>query len=132
MSEPHPRPARRVRDREALARARLALRFTCAACRRRPGSVHHVIPRGEGGDDDPRNLVPLCGDGVTGCHGALHGNSYVDSTGDRWTADIVRAAVGRYLTAGNRDTIRYVNEKLGPEAGRDYLRRHYGLDLEAE
>jgi 5-methylcytosine-specific restriction endonuclease McrA len=30
--------------------------------------VHHVTPRGRGGDDAPENLITLCAD----CHSALH------------------------------------------------------------
>ena len=50
----------------------------CARCARStwdyPASVHHRRPRGMGGtrdprSSDPRNLVSVCGSGVTGCHG---------------------------------------------------------------
>lgn len=30
---------------------------------------HHLIPRGQGGHDHDDNLIPLCGNGTTGCHG---------------------------------------------------------------
>lgn len=39
-------------------------------------SIHHRRPRGMGGTkrastNDPRNLLLLCGSGVTGCHGLV-------------------------------------------------------------
>jgi hypothetical protein len=34
-------------------------------------SRHHIVPRSSGGDDVEPNIVPLCGDGVRGCHGAV-------------------------------------------------------------
>lgn len=34
-----------------------------------PGSIHHRLPRGRGGDDRVSGLVLLCGTGTTGCHG---------------------------------------------------------------
>ena len=36
-------------------------------------SKHHLISRGQGGDDNPINLVTLCGHGSVGCHGDMHG-----------------------------------------------------------
>src|SRR6266704_3649187 len=41
-------------------------------------SIHHRHPRGMGGCQEPwinelPNLVLLCGSGVTGCHGDVHG-----------------------------------------------------------
>ena len=48
----------------------------CERCFRwaRGGSAHHRFARGMGGSrdpriNDPRNIVLLCGSGVTGCHG---------------------------------------------------------------
>ena len=34
-------------------------------------SLHHLVPRSQGGDDVASNLVPLCGSGTTGCHGKI-------------------------------------------------------------
>lgn len=33
--------------------------------------LHHLVPRSQGGDDVPDNLVPLCGSGTMGCHGKV-------------------------------------------------------------
>lgn len=50
----------------------------CARCARSivnyPSSIHHRFPRRMGGTtdlriNDPRNLVRICGSGVSGCHG---------------------------------------------------------------
>jgi hypothetical protein len=46
----------------------------CIGCRRTDLSAQHRRPRGMGGTSDvtighPANGVPLCGDGVRGCHG---------------------------------------------------------------
>jgi len=89
MSDWKPRP--RLRDPDALARFRLAkLGEPCAACGKEPGSPpHHRKLRSQGGDDVPENLAHL---GVR-CHGALHGNPWVDEDGKRWDADAVRAAL---------------------------------------
>lgn len=54
--------------------------WCCARCGRdvtsSPYSVHHRKPRGAGGTQDARsidlrNLVLLCGSGVSGCHGHI-------------------------------------------------------------
>lgn len=68
-----PRPARRVRDPELLRQ----LYMQPAAFRRCAldpdhelrASLHHISkhPR----DDLPANLLWLCGDGTTGCHGLV-------------------------------------------------------------
>jgi hypothetical protein len=42
----------------------------CERCgRARATSVHHRQKRSQQGDHRPANLVHLCGDGTTGCHG---------------------------------------------------------------
>lgn len=134
---PDPKSAARVVDPAALRAARLA-GDECAACGRPPGSVHHVIPRSEGGDDVPANLVLLCGSGTTGCHGAWHGNPYaiarrevviVGSTMERRNAEWVAQRIGHHIAAARPDTIAYVIEKLGPDPGSSYLLRRYRLDV---
>ena len=42
-----------------------------AGCGQRAESCHHLVPRSLGGDDVLDCLVPLCGDGVAGCHGKV-------------------------------------------------------------
>lgn len=114
---PDPKAGRRIIDPEAIRRAQLAA-GACVACGAPAGSIHHVVPRGAPylGDDVPGNLVPLCGSGTTGCHGAVH-------HGHEVTLHLVGKAI-----AADPSTLAYVERKLGPTAGRDYLRRRYGVD----
>lgn len=79
---PHPKPSRRLRATEAeweVLRRKLD-ENRCRGCGRtgrelaRVGlglSLHHVVPKSLGGDDAILNLIPLCGSGTTGCHGAI-------------------------------------------------------------
>lgn len=69
----------------------------------------------------------ICGSGTARCHGAFHGAPYVDEGGKRWTEEDVRREIGRSI-ADRRDTVAYVLEKLGDQAGRDYLKRRYFMD----
>jgi hypothetical protein len=66
-----PRPAARVKDRDALFLFRLEhLGEPCDLCERRPGSqVHHKVFRSQSGGDVPSNLEWLCHI----CHGERHG-----------------------------------------------------------
>lgn len=44
----------------------------CRACGiQGPLNRAHLVARGQRGDDVPENIVPLCGSGTWGCHGAL-------------------------------------------------------------
>lgn len=44
--------------------------YVCALCGNHgPLQIHHVIRRGQGGSDSPRNLITLCDK----CHAAAHG-----------------------------------------------------------
>ena len=65
-----PRPPRRIRDPDAIARFRLEhLGEPCDICERRPGTdPHHVQYRSQGGADVPENLLWLC----RTCHDDLH------------------------------------------------------------
>lgn len=73
---PDPKPSRRSKlekpDYNQLV-ARMLARFRkCQLCgKRRSESAHHVVPRGQGGDDIEENLAMLCGSGTTGCHGEV-------------------------------------------------------------
>lgn len=80
------------------------------------GTLHHVYPKGQGGDDVYENLVGLCGDGTRGCHGLVE-------NGDTGT----RVLLGDYLVNERPDTINYVRNKLGWEEGTSWLSRRYGL-----
>lgn len=85
----------------------------CVICGGIDISVHHILPRSQGGDDVWENLVALCGSGTHGCHGAVEHGS-----------DAVCRALGRYVVAERLDTMFYLERKLGsPEARTEFLRR---------
>ncbi len=98
------KPAPRVRDPELLRRLHLRWR-DCALCgtpigRTRRLSLHHIYrhPR----DDVEGNLVMLCGDGVTGCHGD------VEARREEALADLRRV-----IEEERHDVIEYLDGKLG-------------------
>lgn len=70
------------------------------------------------------NLVPLCGSGTTGCHGALHGTPHVID-GERWTAERVRLGIGRHIREGRADVLEYLTAKIGRFPALDHLDRLY-------
>lgn len=108
--------AGRVRDPELLRQAHWAF-DECVICGSINISIHHVLPRSQCGDDVWENLVPLCGDGTTGCHGSVEG-----------AADHACHALGKYLLAERPDTVAYLETKLnGPEAASAWLCRRYGV-----
>jgi hypothetical protein len=125
----------RIRDREALTRARLRFR-SCAACGASAGGIHHIVQKGSPhfGDDVEANLVGLCGSGSDRCHGAIHGAPYEVYT-DRWLVyerrdqRWVAERIGRHLLEHRPDSIEYVLAKIGESAGREFLRRTYHVDL---
>lgn len=109
-----------MKDKKAVRRAHL-LSDECANPRCGKSdvslSVHHVLYGADGKSDDPRNLLLICGDGVSGCHGGAH----------HANPDVLRG-IGEAIAA-RPEMIRFVEERLGQERGRDYLRRRYSLDL---
>jgi hypothetical protein len=78
----------------------------CVACGLRPASLHHIVPKSQRGDDLITNLVPLCGNGTTGCHGRLEAHS------DGW--EIIAARVRLYVTE-KESRRRYVLDKIGQD-----------------
>lgn len=68
---PDPKPAKRIRDQEALWRYRLKMaNEPCERCELRPGiHAHHQIFRSQSGDDVESNWIWLC----MVCHHAAHG-----------------------------------------------------------
>jgi hypothetical protein len=104
--EPDPRPSKRLRASQAdwsdihqeFAHA------CCVNCGLPYQSLHHVVPRSQGGDDYKANLAPMCGDGTRGCHGIL------ESHAPGW--ERVAAAVRVYVLT-NRPRCVYVIGKLG-------------------
>jgi hypothetical protein len=45
----------------------------CRGCGTTTGKItgHHMVPKSLGGDDVAANIIPLCGSGTQGCHGAI-------------------------------------------------------------
>ena len=68
-----PAPARTGPDATTvglvLARDNLACIRCASSVLGATHSIHHRLPRGRGGSNDPTNLITLCGSGTTGCHG---------------------------------------------------------------
>lgn len=65
-----PKPAKRVKDPEALKQFRLEhLGEPCEVCERRAGAhAHHITFRSQGGDDASYNLLWCC----PACHDDIH------------------------------------------------------------
>lgn len=113
---PDPKPLKRIRDAKVMKRLH-GRRVWCVLCGNR-GSLHHVYPRGQGGDDVSENLVGLCGDGVRGHHGLIE-------SGDVTT----RMELGDYLYASRPDTVLYLRYKLGFGEGSEWLRQRFFMRL---
>lgn len=130
---PDPKRGKRIVDRTAVRRTLLIDR-ACAACGRAAANAHHIVQKGSPhfGDDVEGNLLPICGSGTMGCHGAIHGTPYEVQVAFRsWTERRDAEWVGRRLglaIAARPAKIQYVLEKLGDSAGREYLARFYYLD----
>ena len=111
---PDPKRPKRIRASQAEWND-IYLCFTdqlCWCCGQAWDSLHHVIPRSQGGDDVPANLAPLCGNGTMGCHGLIEAR-------DPWA----RQALGKALTPEN---CRYLWTRIGP-GWQAWLERHYGV-----
>lgn len=128
---PDPKPAARIVDRGAIRRAKLMYPW-CAACGAGPDvglNGHHVLGKGVGGDDVVSNIVCLCGTGTTRCHGAHHGNPYMQAAAGgvlrRIDAEWVDRKVGETLLHSRQDVIGYLLGKLGESQGREFLTRTY-------
>ena len=95
---------------------------TCqCGCGRRAESLHHILSRGQGGDDVPANLVRLAGSGTTLCHGALTSGNKTDGVSPDAVASGIRANL-------RQDQIAYVRNR----EGQWYLDRHYPFSGEEE
>jgi len=75
--QPDTKPAKRVRASQAEW-AEIHQHFEhacCVSCGLAYRSLHHILPRSQGGSDIIVNLAPLCGDGTMGCHGILESHA---------------------------------------------------------
>lgn len=125
------KPRKRIKDPKATGR-KLAKDGFCRAHRSvgelvRATNTHHLLGKAQGGDDVEPNLIPLCGHGTAGCHGALHGNPYEDASGRRWEAADVRAGIGAAIRP---DEVAALVERLGEAPALEHLRRYYLVDVE--
>lgn len=105
-----PRPPKRIKaTRDQWIDIEVAKRDRCRICETTFGtSFHHIVPKSLGGDDLKDNIVPLCGDGVRGCHGLVEARD-----------PEACATLGDRLSAAERA---YVLGKKGPA----FLARYYG------
>lgn len=76
--------------------------------------LHHVYPRGQGGDDVRENLVWLC----SAEHALITRNDIA-----------MRRELGRHIAASRPDVEEYVLNKLGFWEGRDWLERRLLMDV---
>jgi hypothetical protein len=105
LGDPKPRQRLRANQREwELLREFFENECCCACGLREPLSLHHVVPKSQGGDDVRENLVVLCGDGTRGCHGKLENHE----PGWERVAGHVRA----YVQA-RESRLRYVLDRIG-------------------
>lgn len=115
-SGPDFKKPKRVKDPKAMKSLHIR-GVICVLCGD-PGTLHHIYPRGQGGDDVPENLVGLCGSGTSGHHGMIE-NGDVPA----------RLELGAYLMAERPDTVYYMIDKLGDEEGREWLRQRLYMRL---
>ncbi len=110
---PDPKPEKRHKASQADWDD-IRLRFehaACVHCGLPYQSLHHILPRSQGGDDFQVNLVPLCGSGTTGCHGLL------ETHGKGW--ERVAASVRQYVMTNNRRR-NYQEDHAGESFNRRY------------
>ena len=119
MTLSDPKPVKRIRDPEVIARF-YESGYDCLSCGHgRIIDPHHVLLKSQGGDDVPANLVPLCRE----CHGALHGRPY-RAFGVKIDANHVRQAIARCVRSeAGEDTRWYLVAKLGAEPSVAFLER---------
>lgn len=101
------KPAARVRaSRKEWQRLREAKLGPCRVCGGHGVTLHHLVGRDLGGGDVEENLVPLCGSGTTGCHGAVE---HRDPTACRFLRATLTDAELRYVRTmkGERFLDRY-------------------------
>jgi hypothetical protein len=100
----------------------------CLHCGSRHVTAAHLL-RGSRREDDIRGLIPLCGSGSHGCHGAFDsGHSYIGDFGVKVTPEAVKASVAHFLRheAGD-DACAYLIERLGPFGAEAYVQKLEGV-----
>lgn len=113
MSSADPKPKKRVRDRELMKQLHLDRGVCCLCENYHPSShLHHVYPRGQGGDDVRENLVFLC----FRCHDRIHANDTQKC-----------AELGQFLARERQDVLSYIDQKLGHPASDMWMVKHLCL-----
>jgi hypothetical protein len=75
----------------------------CAVCNRLHGvQVHHIVPRSEGGSDDPSNGIPLC----PNCHDEVHAQHAPGRTTRLYTERELRQHLARTIDLAKRQVTR--------------------------
>jgi hypothetical protein len=115
-SYPRPKPPKRHKaTRAEWERLRAEKLGPCRGCNTHLFlTLHHVVPRSLRGGDVAENLIPLCGSGTDGCHGAIQ----TRTPGWEHVAARVRA---RFTP----QELAYVHLLKGPE----FLERYYPAGL---
>lgn len=106
--------------------------FLCLVCGTdQDVNAAHLYGRGKGGDDVKANLVPLCGSGSFGCHGAYdNGHSHIVEIDVKITPELVRLTIGRWLRSDDGSDARwYLTGKLGLLGAKEWARRQLGTTL---
>jgi hypothetical protein len=118
------KPAPRIVDHTVYKRFHERY-WTCLACGHQPVSAAHLIGKGRRGDDVPGNLIPLCGGGSSGCHGAYdNGHSYIGDFGRKVTPEIVRYQIAQFIRSeAGEDHAAYLIRKLGPFGAEAFVQR---------
>jgi hypothetical protein len=119
------KPQPRVVDKKAQPLDATPLRTgECPLCHRRHVTLsrHHVVPKGQGGDDLPQNLVWVCGHGTVGCHGVLTHRNRDGESG--LTYDEVAERLLRYLSRQSMEAVRAYAARKKYDG---YLADYYGV-----
>lgn len=104
-----PRPARRIRDSDLMRLMHSERTKECAITGDTLAlELHHVLPRGQGGDDVRANLVFLRGD----VHRRITAND-----------PVALRLLGEHIRSERLDTMAYLTFKLGPGRAEEWMRR---------
>ena len=105
--EPDWKPAKRVKNPKAMKDVHAKGCFCVLNCGDK-GETHHLLPKGQRGDDVPANLICLC----SHHHRLVHAED---------TPTLV--LLGEHLLLERPDVVLYVKQKLGDAEGAAWLAR---------
>ena len=117
---PDLKPEPRVKDPDVYKQFH-RLYDSCLACGNRHITAAHLLG-GNKREDVLAGLVPLCGGGTSGCHGAWHGNPYRGDFGHYFTTEFVKSQVAYQIRGEGGDDWRdYLVSRLGEWGAELYL-----------